>query len=325
MSESGDYDPGYWKGYDFSEARKAYDVHVGRSYDDAKKEGKKLEELVEPKVSTKSASPLVIICDVTGSMGEWPATMFSKLPYLELEGKEYLGEDMEICFAAVGDAHCDKYALQVRPFSKGKDLEKRLKELVIEGGGGPGVQESYELAALYFNHNVEMPNATKPILIMIGDEAFYDRIDAGQAKKYANVKLQADEKASSVFEELKNKFSTYLIRKPYSGASSNSMSPQDKRIYKRWEAVMGEERISDLPDPNRVVDVIFGILAQETGRVDYFKKELKDRQKPEQVTTVLKSLETVHKLPAGESVKKLKAGDSVLKSKHSGKEAKSLA
>jgi hypothetical protein len=30
-------------------------------------------------------------------MGDWPATMFSKLPYLENEGKEYLGEDFEIC------------------------------------------------------------------------------------------------------------------------------------------------------------------------------------------------------------------------------------
>src|SRR5688572_23606549 len=136
MSEAGDYDPGPWKGYDFKDARKTYDVHVGRSYDDAKKKKVNVDELVPASIDTDSDYPLVIVCDVTGSMGEWPAVMFSKLPYLDLEGKEYLGPNMKISFAAVGDVYTDKYPLQVRPFAEGTELEKELKSLVIEGNGG---------------------------------------------------------------------------------------------------------------------------------------------------------------------------------------------
>ena len=43
-----------------------------------------------------------------------------------------------------------------------------------------------------------------------------------------------------------------------------------------------------------MVDVIFGILAKETGKVEYFRKELEERQSPEQVKTVYTSLKTVH-------------------------------
>jgi hypothetical protein len=66
---------------------------------------------------------------------------------------------------------------------------------------------------------------------------------------------------------------------------------------------VGLDNVAFLPDPNRVVDVIFGILAKETGRVDYFKDELTGRQRPDQVETVLTALKTVHALPnAGPAV-----------------------
>jgi hypothetical protein len=47
-----------------------------------------------------------------------------------------------------------------------------------------------------------------------------------------------------------------------------------------------------------VVDVIFGILAKETNKIDYFKDEIEGRQRPDQVDTVYKSLKTIHALPA---------------------------
>jgi hypothetical protein len=291
MSESADYSPGDWKGYDFDAARKTYDKHVGRSYSDAVSDNKRVGDLVPNSISTTSTAPLTILIDVTGSMGDWPSVMFSKLPYMDNECKEYLGEDMELSFAAVGDANSDQYPIQIRPFAKGRDMEQQLKELVIEGNGGGQCAESYELTALYYARNAEMPNAVRPIMIIIGDEGFYDTIPNDQAK-LAHVKLgSAGIETSTVFEELKEKFSIYLIRKPYN-------SSDDKHIQKKWEGLIGKEHIAILPSADRVVDVIFGILAQEKGKVDYFKKEIEDRQKPEQVDTVYKSLKTIHALPA---------------------------
>ena len=307
MSESGDFDPGVWTGYDFGAARKSYDVHVGRSYDDAVSSGKSASELLEDRLKTNSESPLVIACDVTGSMGEWPAVIFSKLPYLELEGKEYLGETMEISFAAVGDAYSDNYPLQVRKFAKGKDLEKRLKELVIEGNGGGQTSESYDLAALYYARNVDMPKAIKPIFIFIGDEGLYEHIDKAQAKEWARTDVEGRLSTPQVIKELQAKYSVYLVRKMYGSDSGDGMSGDNRRIGKQWEEYLGADHIAILPKADRVVDVIFGILAKETGRIDYFRKEITDRQTDAQVRTVMKSLHTIHELP-NVSRKKLRGG-----------------
>jgi len=325
MSESGDYDPGPWKGYDFKSARRSYDVHVGRSYDDAVSSGKKKNEILEKSVTTNSEYPVVIACDVTGSMGEWPATIFSKLPYLDLEGKEYLGKTMEISFAAVGDAYCDQYPLQVRPFTSGTDMKKRLEELVIEKGGGGQIMESYDLAAVYYANNAKMSKAIhKPIFIFIGDEGLYESVDKDQAKDCALVSIEGRMSAKKALENLKEKFSVYLIRKPYENSSGDGMSGVDKKIYNQWESYLGADHIAILPEAGRVVDVIFGIFAKETDRVDYFKEEIEGRQKPNQIAAAYKSLRSIHNLPPKNSIKKIGDGRSVMRRHDKVEDAKSL-
>lgn len=313
MSESGDYSPGVWAGHDFKSARKSYDVYAGRSYDAAVSAGKGTKDLITETCETNSTSPLIIVIDETGSMGEWPATIFSKLPYLENEGKEYLGEDFEICFMAIGDAYCDeKYPLQVRPFAKGTELKDRLAELVIEGGGGGQTTETYELAALFAAERIKIPNAIKPIMIFIGDEQCYDTINSEHAENLIGIKLEKTLTTEAVFKKLCEKYSVYLIRKSYGSSDGNSMSDDDKRITKHWAKYLGEDHISNLPEAGRVVDVIFGILAKESGRISYFNHELEGRQDDDQVKTVYKSLATIHKL-TGADITDKKSGDSVMK------------
>lgn len=326
MTEGADFDPGPWRGHDFKNARKVYDDDIrGRSYAKAKATGKTAKDYIEPTVSTQSRSPLVIISDVTGSMGAWPATIFSKLPYLEIEARdEYLGVDLEICFAAVGDAYSDDYPLQVRPFTSGTDLAQRLKELNIEGGGGNQTCETYELAALYFATQCEMPNATNPILIFIGDESPYDVITADHAEAYVGVKPGKRLTTKKVFEQLKEKFAVYLIRKPYGHSDVDNMDATNKKILADWTKLLGSEHIATLPSADRVVDVIFGILAKETERVDYFKEELEGRQNDGQVKTVYKSLKTVHLLDGKPTRKALPAGASRLMNDSDGKATESL-
>ena len=326
MSETADFNPGHWRGHDFSSARKTYDKHVGRSYGDAVKSDVKMEDLVPDVIETNSPSPMVILCDVTGSMGRWPATIFSKLPYLELEGQEYLGEDMEICWGAIGDAQCrDKYPLQMRQFTKGTALKDELQKLVIEGGGGGGARESYELGALYCARNISMPKAINPICIIIGDEGFYDIVNKADGEKFARTSLQGRITGEEIFAELMSKFSVYLIRKPYGYTVENKRTRQDQAIYDQWENVLGADRIVMLPEADRVVDVIFGILAKETDRVDYFEEELTERQNADQVETVMKSLKTIHQVSLEDDEPKLLgSGKSVMLDSKKGKKTKSL-
>ncbi len=291
MAETSDYDPGAWKGHDFTAARKTYDAHAGRSYADAVASGVSAADLVPVSLTTDSPSPLVIVCDVTGSMGEWPKTIFSKLPYLDIEGKEYLGPDMEISFAAIGDAKMgDRYPLQVQKFDKGTNLAERLKALKVEGGGGGDLCESYELGALYYARNVTMPKATKPIIIFIGDEGLHDYVEKAHGQAH-HINISAKVDTPAIFEELTRKYAVYVIRKHYS-----SGGVIDLPIQKQWVELLNEDHVVPLQAAERVVDVIFGILAKETNRIDYFRKELEERQDAGQVDTVYKSLATVHAL-----------------------------
>jgi hypothetical protein len=316
MAETADYDPGDWKGYDFTSARATYDAHVGRSYTDAVSKKVVPTTLVPDQITTDSTAPLVIITDHTGSMGDWTATVFSKLPYLDMEGKEYLGDDMEISFAAVGDVFSDQYPLQVQPFGKGTALADNLKKLVIEGNGGGQHFESYDIAAAYYARNCNMPNAVKPILVFIGDEGLYETIDQEHATTWARTLCEGRMHISQIMKELRQKFSVYVVLKPYgSGYKENKKSDLDLRIEKQWIELLGEDHVCYLADPTRVVDSIFGILAKETGRYDYFKEELTGRQKPDQVSVVLKSLNSIHS-PAA-SMKKLTAGKSITR-RHAG-------
>lgn len=330
MSESGDYTPVNWKGHDYSSAKAAYSSysgHAGRGYGTAASVVSKIgaDNVVPDKLESKSTSPIVIFSDVTGSMGAWPSTMFSKLPYFSNECKEYLGEDTEVCFAAIGDAYSDKMPLQLRPFAKDEDLPARMQELVIEGGGGGQQTETYELGALYALYNIEIPNAINPLIIFIGDEAPYTTISKSTAKNVCKVDLEGPMTTQDVFERLRQKFSVYFIHKSYGAVTSaNSLNPSDKVIYEKWADLVGHDHIAVLPEAGRVVDVIFGILAQEAGRTKDFTKELTDRQTPAQVTMVMQSLETIHSALPKKSQKALPAGASRLHTSTKGKKTEPL-
>jgi hypothetical protein len=239
MSESGDYTPApHWSGYDYASARKSY-------ADDVVKRGAVdpvaigITELVPEKIVSNSETPLIITIDVTGSMGKWPTTIFEKLPFFEHEVKSYLGPDAEICFVAIGDhVQKDSYPLQVHEFAKERGLEDSLKKIIFEGGGGGDQQESYELAAAYF------AVATPKVL----------------------------------FAKLRKKFEVYIIRKPYGASSFQTTNSTDNTIQRQWEDLLGADHVICVPEPERVVDVIYGILGDYTGKFDEFVKELKERQ-----------------------------------------------
>jgi hypothetical protein len=291
MSESGDYDPGPWKGQNFSEERAKYDAHAGRSYNAAVQARRTIADLLPPSITTNSQNPLTILCDNTKSMGDRPGKIFGNCGYLDIEGKSYLGPDMETCFGVFGDVFSDTYPVQARPFTHGLDMQRRLLELVIESKGGPGICESSETAALYAARNIHTPRAVRRnIVIMITDEMPYDFVDPDTAKKFANVILSARISTKDIFTELMEKSSLYMIRSPW---FKKTGTPTDNLIKDRWCSLLGESRVAELPSVDGIQDVIFGILAVETNKMDYFAEEIKNRQEPSQIANAYKSLSTI--------------------------------
>lgn len=301
MSEGADYErsDSWVPKHDFrAERRKFEDRATMARVEEEKKPKSRKKDLWVPNITTSSTRPLIVIPDVTGSMGKWPAVMFGKFPYLYHEAKTvYLGEDVEICWIAVGDAYVDKYPLQVRPFAGERgEIASRLDELFIEAGGGGNGGESYELAALYLLNNCMTPNvgSAKPIVIFIADEQPFDVIPVDHAK-IAGVPSETRLLTTKVFEELKKRFSVYLIRKPFGASSEHGMDDANRTIYGAWAKLLGSDHIVSLPDPERVVDVMFGILATEVDKEEEFRKEIEGRQRPDQVQPVYRALETIHR------------------------------
>lgn len=276
MAEDSDYSPGNWSGHNFgSSVRSAYAAAAPARIQEAARTPNK--KVVPQQVSTQATAPLVVAVDVTGSMGVWPATIFGKLPYLDIEGRSYLGADMEISFAAVGDYE-DKWPIQVQPFTSGVALRPALSEILIEGGGGGNMTEAYELTASYYANKCALKDEAKPIIVFVADEGLWPSIGT-DAHKYG----LPHQSTAQIFKDLQKNFAVYLIYKRYRYADTR---PQ-------WVRMVGEDHIADLEDPDRVIDVIFGILAKETGKVDYFRREIEGRQTSAQVQTVMQALRNI--------------------------------
>lgn len=319
MSESADYTSTSWvPNHDYTSARASYTSSVvDRSYAKATTAKVAARDLVKTGIKLDTPT-LIVVTDVTGSMGQWPAVMFGKLPYLMHELKSYLGEDAKLFMTAVGDATSDNYPLQIQePKATFDEAKVALTSLVVEGNGGGQQKESYELAAGYMLHAVDVARNIKPILVFIGDESPYTELRSSQL---AALGVQAEGMTTrELFKRLNEVYDVYLIHKPY---SHYDFSPVTEVVKNDWKPLLPPEHIVPLKQPERVVDVIFGILAAATGKSSVFERELLGRQTKEQVVTVMKSLSglystimapkqlgsgksTMHKLPSGRPSKPL--------------------
>ncbi|MHA1148854.1 MAG: hypothetical protein ACTSR8_11510 [Promethearchaeota archaeon] len=246
---------------------------------------------VDKVLLTKAKFPLVVAVDVTGSMRTLPALFFEKLCILYNEVLFFLPEELkdsfEISFAAIGDAYTDQAPIQITDFAKGFELDKNIKTLYPEGGGGGQARETYELIAYYYLKRCEIPEALKtvrPMLIIIGDEGYYSKVNRSHIKTYIGDPPRTDLISYEVFEELRKKFDVYILRIEYSN------SDEEKAINQLWVETLGKERVIMMRDPRRVVDTILGLIAANVDTFDQFKERIEIRQTPEQVKEVYSTL-----------------------------------
>jgi len=229
-------------------------------------------------ISTTSTTPVVIAVDVTGSMARWPYEIFDRLPLLYQTLAQYR-PDLEVCFAAIGDATCDRYPLQVCDFARGVALEEQLNALYGEGGGGGGARESYELFAYYLLRHVRAPEATRPFLIVFGDEGFYPRVDARQVRHFLGEEQAEHHDSRAVWSAVAEAWNVFHLRKTYGGE-------QEAEIQAQWADALGEERVISLDDPQRAVDLALGLIARAWGRYGDFEANMGARQSEDAVRAI---------------------------------------
>ncbi len=244
------------------------------------------EKIIDPKktVRSESANPLIIVVDVTGSMASWPAEIFDRLPLLFNTLSQYR-PDLEICFAAIGDASYDSWPLQVTTFASGFDLEQLLGSLHGEGGGGDA-PESYGLFAHWVNTHVQVPNAQEtPFLIVFGDVTMHKEIPAWQIEKVLGDNPQGDVDSLRSWQNLSRKWNTWFLRRP-TGKTGDQVDVQ-------WAEAIGKQKIFHIEDEQRAVDYAMGLVARSWGYFGNFQENMRARQDENKVRQVSKPLEMI--------------------------------
>src|SRR5262249_5754685 len=182
---------------------------------------------------------VAVLFDVTGSMKSVPRILQENLPKLMglLIRKSYL-EHPQILIGAIGDATCDRAPLQVGQFESGIEIEEDLAKLYLEGGGGPSVTESYELAMHFLAHHTALDCHEKRgqpgYLFLIGDEVPYPRVKRAEVERVLGEPLQGDIPIEEVIEELQRRYDVYFVLPKMTQHWAN------EAIHARWVQLLGQ-------------------------------------------------------------------------------------
>lgn len=202
-----------------------------------------------------TSNAVIIGLDVTGSMGAVVRGIHRDLPRLHelLLGHNYL-EHPQICFTAVGDATCDQVPLQVGQFESDNRMDQHLENMILEGGGGGQMTESYELLFYFAGQRTAIDcwekRKRKGYLFVIGDEMAYPRVSHQVVKGLFGGGLQADVPIDEAIAQAREKYHVFYVIP--GGASHGG----DTKILGWWQERLGADSVIKLADPSDTSEAI---------------------------------------------------------------------
>ncbi len=197
---------------------------------------------------------IAVLFDVTGSMGNVPRVLQTKLGKLMrlLTDKGYVAHP-QLLFGAVGDAYCDAVPLQIGQFESGLEMDDDLGKIFLEGGGGGQIYESYELAVYFAARHTSLDcfekRNHKGYLFTIGDEKPYAAVNKEQVRDLIGDNLQRDIPTQKIVDEALRKFEYFHI------IPTNTSHGRNSDVQETWRALLGE-RVLMLEDEAAVCETI---------------------------------------------------------------------
>ena len=213
-----------------------------------------------------NSTSIVVMFDVTGSMGQVPVTMQKKLPDLLglLLRKGYVA-DPQIMFGAIGDATCDQIPLQVGQFESDNRMDENLENIFLEGGGGGQRTESYELAMYFVARHTEIDcwskRGHKGYLFIIGDEMAYSKVKKDEVNKHIADGLESDIPIAEIVKELRQRYHVFYILPKAAGYGG------DSNILGFWRKLLGQN-VLELEESEAVCETIALTIGMLEGSID---------------------------------------------------------
>ena len=214
-----------------------------------------------------ASTPILISLDVTGSMGAVVRGIHANLPQLHelLLGHQYVA-DPQVCFAAVGDATCDKVPFQIGQFESDNRMDQQLEHVVLEGGGGGQKTESYELmlyaAARHTATDAWKKWGRKGYLFIIGDETAYPAANAWQVRQVFGGNLQEDVPLRQLVAEATERWHVYFV------IPGGAAYGRDPAMVAFWSDLLGADRVIALQHPDQTSECIALTIGVNEGTVD---------------------------------------------------------
>ena len=204
-----------------------------------------------------SSLAIAFALDVTGSMGGIPDMLArQKLPKFMQVITECGVADPQLLFMAVGDATSDRAPLQVGQFESTAELmDQWLTWSFLEGRGGGGDSESYELALYFLAQHTDIDCAKKRkkkgYAFLTGDENPYPAVSKHQVEALVGDVLDEDIPLKEVVAACSESYHPFFLIPD---------ARRRGRCERAWREVLGEHVITmDAPEDTSYVAA--GILA----------------------------------------------------------------
>ncbi|MFD6716704.1 hypothetical protein AMK25_04260 [Micromonospora sp. TSRI0369] len=200
------------------------------------------------------STPIAVLFDVTGSMGHVPRVLQSKLPQLlGLLLRQGYAKDPQVMFGAIGDATCDRVPLQIGQFESDNRMDDDLGRIVLEGGGGGQMMESYELALYFMARHTTTDSWDKRgrrgYLFIIGDELAYPGVKAAEVARLIGDDLREDMPVRQMVDEVTARWDTYYLLPAGSHYAGN------RKVLDFWRGLLGQNAV-ELDDLDAVCETI---------------------------------------------------------------------
>ncbi|NUP48028.1 MAG: hypothetical protein HOW97_12045 [Catenulispora sp.] len=237
---------------------------------------------------------IAVLFDVTGSMGGVPRVLQTKLADLHglLLRKRYV-DHPQIMFGAIGDAYSDRVPLQIGQFESDNRMDQQLGAIVLEGGGGGQMRESYELAMYFMARHTSLDchekRGKRGYLFIIGDEMPYPNVNPQHISRILGYRVEHSGRpgerpgerrggaaptagtVEEVVRELTRKFDVYYILPEGSSYVGND------EVLGTWRALLGQNviQLDDLDAVCETIALTIG-LAEERIDLDAGLEDLRD-------------------------------------------------